>query len=233
MTRFYVGTAGWSYLKWDKEFYPKGTKTSEKLAYYAQHFNAVELNNSFYRTPTPEQYTEWEAHAPANFRFAMKASRYITHVKRLKEPLETVPHFLNHIDLKKPSPVFFQLPPVMPLDIDRLQAFLVTLPKVFTYAIELRDPRWHCDAVYDLLKQHNVAFCLYDTPEGTSPRTITSDFGYVRLRGRDDAKLKSFLQEWRDWLSAHYRICYVFFDNREEKRLAFGNALLFRDLVGQ
>ena len=231
MTKFYIGTAGWSYLKWDKEFYPKGIKADEKLAYYSTQFNAVELNNSFYYTPSSEQFANWESQAPASFQIAVKASRYITHVKKLKDSAETLPKFLDIISLKKPGPIFFQLPPNFPLNLDRLKEFLKYLPKTYRYAIELRDPSWHDEAVYKLLKAHKVAFCMFDIPEGTSPRKLTTDFAYVKLRGRKGKNLEGFLSEWKNYLSGNTKKAYVFFDNREEKKLAFGNALIFRDLT--
>jgi uncharacterized protein YecE (DUF72 family) len=124
ITRFYVGTAGWSYLQWDKEFYPKGIKSHEKLAHYATRFNAVEQNNSFYHSPTAEQFTHWESQVPAHVRFAIKASRYITHTRKLNSAEQTVPRFLDAITLRNPGPVFFQLPPNFSLNIERLTVFL-------------------------------------------------------------------------------------------------------------
>ncbi len=179
MTRFYVGTAGWSYLQWDKEFYPKVTKSNDKLNYYARQFNAVELNNSFYRMPEAEQFLAWEAQVSQHFRFAVKASRFITHIKRLKEPQNTLPPFSAALALQQQAgPVFFQLPPVMPLDLERLHNFLHKLPPCRRYAMELRDPRWHTQEVYQLLKRFKVAFCLFDVPEGISPRVLTTDYAY-------------------------------------------------------
>ena len=232
MTDFYIGTAGWSYLRWDKEFYPEGLSAEQKLAFYATKFNAVELNNSFYHTPKAEQFLAWEAQVPKHFRFAVKASRYITHTKRLRAPEETVPRFAEALALrKKHGPVLFQLPPRFTRDLERLEQFLKQLPKGERYAIELRDPSWQDEAVYRLLRQHKVAFCLFDTPEGASPRLLTTDYAYVRLRGRAGRGLTPYLKEWRAWLDAHCSTAYVFFDNREEKRLAFGNALRLREIV--
>ena len=232
MTQFYIGTAGWSYLKWDKEFYPEGTKSLEKLSYYASQFNAVELNNSFYHLPSSEQFLAWQKQVPSGFSFSVKAPRYITHLKRLKDPEETLPAFLDVISLKDSGPLFFQLPPTFPLDIDRLDKFLKELSSDQRYAIEFRDVRWHNEEVYTLLRKNKVAFCLYDMPEGISPRILTSNFAYVRLRGRDLKGITPFLKEWRKWLTANVKEAFVFFDNRESKDLAFGNALAFRDLCG-
>lgn len=230
--QFKIGTAGWSYLKWDKEFYPKGTKAAEKLKYYASQFNSVELNNTFYNLPAKEQFAEWEKQVPAEFEFAVKASRYITHTKRLKEADKILPPLLEAISLqKKKGPVLFQLPPAFPQNLERLEAFLKQLPAKRSYAIELRDVSWHDEAVYRLLNRHKIAFCLYDTPEGISPRKLTADFAYARLRGRKTGNLNAFLKEWKAWLSNNTDKAYVFFDNREDKSLAFGNALAFRELT--
>ena len=232
MTQFYVGTAGWSYLRWDKEFYPRHIKREQKLAYYASCFNAVELNNSFYHVPPPEQFLNWEQQVPAGFKFSIKASRYIIHIKKLNNAEEILPPFFAALKLsRKSSPVFFQLPPGFAFNPDRLHAFLAALPGDRRYVMELRDPSWHQPLTYKLLKKHKIAFCLYDTPEGISPRELTTDFAYVRLRGRRHKHLDKFLSEWKDWLGQNTKRAYVFFDNREEKSLAFGNALTFREMT--
>ena len=112
-----------------------------------------------------------------------------------------------------------------------MQEFIDYLPKENRYAIELRDESWHNEDVYKLFKSNKIAFCLYNTPEGISPRRLTTDFAYVRLRGRKQKELQNFLREWKSYLSDSTDKAYVFFDNREEKKLAFSNALIFRDLT--
>jgi uncharacterized protein YecE (DUF72 family) len=175
---------------------------------------------------------EWEEQVPSSFRFAVKASRYITHIKKLKDADETLPEFLDAVRLQKQGgPIFFQLPPSFPVNLERLEQFLKQLPARRRYAIELREPSWHDPAVYTLLKKYKVAFCMFDTPEGISPRLLTADFVYVRLRGRKSKKLEAFLAEWKTWLSSHTKKAFIFFDNREEKSLAFGNAMIFREMT--
>lgn len=232
MTKFYVGTAGWSYLRWDKEFYPKGIKATEKLAYYATRFNAVELNNSFYHTPSPEQFMKWEADVPESFRFAVKASHHITHSKRLKDPEKSLPPFLDSLKLQnQEGPVLFQLPPTMKADIPRLRAFLLQLPRTKHFVIELIDPSWHTAPIFELLEQHKVAFCLFDMADKLSPRQLTTDFAYIRLLGRTGCDVGEFLEEWRYWLSKETSTAYVIFHNREDKSLGFTNALQFRGMT--
>jgi uncharacterized protein YecE (DUF72 family) len=231
MTKFFIGTAGWSYLRWDKDFYPKATQADEKLAFYSSQFNAVELSNSFYHTPSPEQYLTWQHEVPANFLFSVKASRFITHIKRLKDAEDTLPPFLETISLKRKNPVFFQLPPSFSINLERLTRFLTKLPKGRRYAIELHNPSWHTDEVYALLSKHKVAFCLYDTPEGVAPRQLTANFAYVRLRGRCEVNQKAFFREWKNWLNANTPEAFVFFNNRGNKSLAFGNALRFKEIA--
>ncbi|MDP9128188.1 MAG: DUF72 domain-containing protein [Pseudomonadota bacterium] len=233
MTQFFVGTAGWSYLQWEKEFYPPGLRGDGKLAFYAGRLNAVELNNSFYRAPTADQLTKWASKVPTSFRFAIKAPRVITHIQRLQKTEGALSALLETLGkCKMGGPLFFQLPPVFPLDLERLADFITRLPPGPRYAMEFRDPRWHLKEVYDLLRRHKIAFCLFDTVEGKSPRLQTTDFAYVRLRGRTGPKLDLFLRGWKNWLIANTVTAYVFFDNREEKNLAFGNALRFAELAG-
>lgn len=232
MTRFYTGTAGWSYLRWDKEFYPKGIRAADKLAFYATCFNAVELNNTFYHVPPPEQFVDWESQVPAAFRFTAKASQYITHTKRLKNPAETLPSFLKALQLqKKAGPVLFQLPPNFKVNVSRLSEFLTHLPEGRRYVIELIDPSWHTEEVFKLLAMHKVAFCLFDTGDRRSPRQLTADFAYVRLLGRSGSHVLPFLKGWRKWLANEAETAYVIFHNRENKSLGFTNALTLREMT--
>jgi uncharacterized protein YecE (DUF72 family) len=232
MTQFYIGTAGWSYLRWDKEFYPAGMKAADKLAFYATRFNAIELNNTFYHVPPPEQFVDWEHQVPASFRFAVKASHFITHTKRLKDAGETLPSFLDALQLQqKAGPILFQLPSTFKVDLPRLRAFLTQLPKGRRYVIELINPSWHTDEVFDLLAQHKVAFCLFDMEERQSPRRLTTDFSYVRLLGRSGYQVENFLREWRIWLLNETGMAYVIFHNRENKSLGFTNATALQEMT--
>jgi uncharacterized protein YecE (DUF72 family) len=232
MTRFYIGTAGWSYLRWDKEFYPKGTKAADRLTFYATQFNTVELNNTFYHVPVPEQFVDWENQVPASFQFAAKAAQYITHTKRLKDPAETLPSFLKALKLqKKAGPVLFQLPPNFKINVPRLTEFLEHLPKGRRYVIELIDSSWHTPEIFELFARHRVAFCLFDTGDRQSPRQLTTDFAYVRLLGRSGSDVPQFIKEWKRWLSNETGTSYVIFHNRENKSLGFTNALALREMT--
>jgi len=232
MTRFYVGTAGWSYLKWDKEFYPKDVKSADKLAFYATRFDAIEINHSFYHTPSVAQFKAWEKVVPGRFLFALKGPSYVTHIKRLMEPEKTLPSFLKPIAAQsKGGPILFQLPPNLPIDMTRLETFLKRLPAPRRYAIEMRHSSWHTPEVYKMLKKYKVAFCLFDSFEGVAPRVLTTNFAYVRLRGRKSSDIREFLGEWQRWLTTHTHTAYVFFNNGENKSLSFGNALMFREMT--
>ena len=232
MTRFYTGTAGWSYLRWDKEFYPKGMSAAEKLAFYATRFNAVELNNTFYHVPPAEQFMDWESQVPASFRFAVKASQYITHTKRLKDSAETLPPFLEALELqKKGGPVLFQLPPNFKASVPRLGEFLAHLPHGRRYVLELIDPSWHTEEIFALLARHRVAFCLFDAASRQSPRRLTADFAYIRLLGRAAPHVPQFLREWKKWLINETETAYIIFHNREDKSLGFTNALALGEMT--
>jgi uncharacterized protein YecE (DUF72 family) len=228
--QWYIGTSGWGYKAWENRFYPKGIKPTERIRFYAQHFIAVEINNTFYRLPPKKQITNWEAIVPEGFTFAIKASQYITHRKRLKEPEETLVKFMDLASVQeKGGPILFQLPPRFHMDLERLEEFLQTLPKERRYTIEFRDPTWHTEPVYRLLKRYRVAFCLFEKGNLYSPRLTTTDFLYVRLHGRKEGYRGNYsnaaLKDWHDWAEDQGLDTYFFFDNTDEKLYALENAL--------
>ena len=218
----HVGTSGWSYAHWKGPFYPQHLTASRMLEYYAQRFHCVEINNSFYRLPEEQTLRRWYDCTPDDFCFTVKASRYITHMKKLGEPLKTVPVLLDRVSAlgDKLGPILFQLPPRWQFNGARLSEFLDTLSQDFRYAFEFRDHSWLNEYTFELLSRHAAAFCIYELDGFISPKQITADFIYVRLHGPDGAYQGKYdertLAGWADAFSTWARdgqAVYCFFDN--------------------
>lgn len=234
-----VGTSGWHYEHWRGAFYPPDLPTRSFLRHYQQYFQAVEINNSFYRLPTVQSLAAWREAAPPGFLFAVKASRVITHLKKLKEVDQALTTFLDRVSLLGPTlgPILFQLPPRWRFRAERLAAFLAALPRTYRYALELRDPSWLVPAAYDLLRQYGAAFCIYELAGFQSPLEITADFVYVRLHGPGGAYQGNYspavLQTWTRRLQAWEAMgldAFCFFDN-DEAGYAAHNALTVLQLL--
>lgn len=217
----YVGTSGWEYPHWEGPFYPKEEKNH--LAYYSDRFGTVELNNSFYRLPRPEHFKRWADAVPEDFIFAVKASRYITHRKYLKNPQETTEKLFENMQSLggKLGPVLFQLPPNWHANPGRLAGFLSALPGDFRYTFEFRHGDWFREEVYDLLKAYNVAFCIYEIKARQSPWLVTADFVYIRMHGPEksaytgqysDGRLDELAGRIRGWADEGLDV-YCYFDN--------------------
>jgi uncharacterized protein YecE (DUF72 family) len=201
-------------------FYPPTVRAAGMLPFYARHFDAVELNSTFYRLASPAAAARWRTDTPDDFLFAAKGSRFITHMKKLSDPAPALARYFDALSGlgSKLGPIVFQLPPNWPLNLARLEDFMAALPSGHRYAFEFRDPTWHVPPVYALLRRHDAAFCLYDLAGFTSPLEITTDFTYVRLHGPGGAyqgrytapQLAAWAERLRTWpLTA----AYVFFDN--------------------
>jgi len=214
-----VGCSGWQYRHWRGDFYPTDLRQREWLEYYARHFDTVEVNNSFYRLPTEGVFESWKARTPPQFLFAVKASRFLTHMKKLKDPEEPVERlFSRAFELRgKLGPVLYQLPRQFPKNLERLAGFLAVLPPRIKHAIEFREPSWYEGDVMQLLRRHHVALCLHDMPESASPRVLTARFTYVRFHGAtgryDGAYPRQMLEQWADWLMASGCPAFVYFNN--------------------
>lgn len=236
--KIYIGTSGWSYKHWRGTFYPEKIKIKDHFPYYIQHFNTVEINNTFYGIPAEETFINWKEKVPDDFLYVIKANRAITHLKKLHDPLETVLPFLDRIQLlgKKLGPVLFQLPPFMKSNNALLDAFLRTLPNNYRYVFEFRNPDWYQEEIFELLKKYNCAFCIYELAGHLSPLEITADFVYLRLHGPGNKYQGSYpeetLQDWANqclkWLDS--KDVFVYFDN-DEKGYAVFNALRLQELV--
>ena len=225
MAKVHIGTSGWSYSQWKDNFYPAGIKSDDYLKHYSSVFDATEINNSFYHLPSEKSLKKWMEVTPSDFSFAIKASRYITHNKKLKDPEESIDNFFTAIKpiQKKSGPILFQLPPNWHANPERLKEFFQTLPGEYRYTFEFRDKDWLNDEVYQLLKQYNAALCFYDFKGFQSPEVITADFIYVRLHGPEKAyegsyhgnRLNSYADKFRQW-QQEGRDVYCFFDNDQK-----------------
>lgn len=235
--RYYIGTSGWHYNHWIGPFYPPEFKPKDFLGFYIQYFDTVELNNPFYHLPKPQVFKGWHQQTPKGFIFSVKASRYITHVKKLKDAKESVEYFLKSAkNLKeKLGPILFQLPPRWNSNPDRLKEFLDILPKGYLYTFELRDPSWFNEEVYKLLKEYNAALCMYDFNGRLSVKEITADFVYLRFHGpggkyRGKYSME-FLKQWaQDMKNWKVKAVYCYFDN-DDSGFAVDNAKELKQLL--
>ena len=179
----FVGTSGWQYRDWRGTFYPESLPQARWLEHYAERFRTVEVNNAFYRLPEPATFANWARRTPDDFVVGVKASRYLTHVKRLKAPAEPVQRFVDHARHLGPKlgPVLLQLPPNLRADLDALAATLDRFPNEVRVAVELRHESWFVDETRELLASHRAALCLADSPSRRTPRWRTAGWGYLRL----------------------------------------------------
>jgi uncharacterized protein YecE (DUF72 family) len=222
VARYFIGSSGWVYPHWRGTFYPQKLPQAQWLQYYAEHFPTVELNNSFYRLPSEQAFQGWRHKAPDGFRYSVKASRYITHIKRLKsvaEPVETFLSRARHLD-DKLGPLLFQLPPGLHRDDERLESFLSMLPRRFRYVIEFRHESWLDDGIFDILHRYNVGLCVFDMPGLACPLLATADFAYVRFHGAGELYSNCYSDEELDqWavkiagLAKGKDEVYIYFNN--------------------
>lgn len=237
--QIYIGTSGWHYKHWVGTFYPQGLKPKDFTAYYLRFFRTVEINNSFYKLPSRDTFASWRSSVPDNFVFAVKGSRFITHMKKLKDPQESIQRFFENVNAleEKLGPILFQLPPSWNVNEERLGAFLATLPPYYRYTFEFRDRSWYTPGVLSLLRRHNAAFCIYDLDYHLSPLEVTADFVYVRLHGPGAKYAGSYSEEalidWADkcvvWQRQGLDV-YVYFDNDIDSHAPF-NAKRLQELV--
>src|SRR6185437_3643423 len=214
----FVGTSGYSYKEWKGNFYPEDLPAKEMLAYYAQRLPAVEINNTFYRLPQPTMVENWKAQVPQGFRFSIKATQRITHIKRLKNCAEETKYLMETAALlgEQLGVVLFQLPPNSKKYSERLREFLDCLPEQTRAAFEFRHESWFDDEMFQLLQVKNCSLVVSDTDEKPlTSITTTADWGYLRLRrtAYSDEDLKDWMQrvknqKWKD--------AFVFFKHEDE-----------------
>jgi uncharacterized protein YecE (DUF72 family) len=215
--RILAGTSGFSYKEWKGSFYPEKLPQKDMLAFYAGQLPAVEINNTFYRMPKVSVLDAWAEQVPEGFRFVLKASRRITHFKRLKEAgdengylVETATNLGTRL-----GPILYQLPPNMKKDWERLEGFLKILPDSIQATFEFRHPSWFDDEIYRSLRSHNRALCVADTDDGDPARTASADWGYLRLRRSTYSEAD--LERWLGWIrDQEWNEAFVFFKHEDE-----------------
>jgi uncharacterized protein YecE (DUF72 family) len=238
--RCFIGTSGWSYKHWRGRFYPSDmAKGADQLPFYAERFATVEVNGTFYRLIEADTFRRWRDETPKGFVFACKGSRYLTHMKRLKDPEQGVRRFFERVEAlgDKLGPIVFQLPGRFKPDRERLAAFLDALPRRRRYAFEFRDPAWFEPRVVKLLAEHDAALCLYEFAGQEAPLEVTASFVYIRLHGPDGAYQGSYgdpaLRTWARRIGAWAKKgldVYCYFDN-DDRAFAPKNALHLWDLL--
>src|SRR5215831_20370843 len=207
---------------------------------YAQRFDTVEINNSFYRLPAASAFETWCRETTPRFCFAVKASRYITHNKKLTDPQSANHKFISLVEKlgTRLGPILFQLPPSWKLNADRLQSFLSTLPRTHRYAFEFRNSTWNVPEVYEVLRRYNAAFCIYELAGFQSPVEMTADFTYLRLHGPGHkyqgdysaSTLRNWARRIENW-GRELKHAFVYFDN-DQAAFAPKNALELKGMVG-
>jgi uncharacterized protein YecE (DUF72 family) len=218
-----IGCSGWSYPHWRKRFYPEKMPAREHFAFYTQHFNTVELNNSFYRQPSRERFVAWAEQAPPGFLFAVKGSRYVTHIKRLTVEPKSIDLVVDAaLGLgDKLGPILFQLQANFHLDLERLERFVGMLPTDVRFTLEFRHDSWLVPAVFNLLRAHRIALCIPDHPKMPKSFEITSDFTYIRMHlpphglGYGERALQPWADRVREWRSQKIGV-FVYFNNDME-----------------
>lgn len=214
----YVGTSGYSYKEWKGSFYPDDLPAKSMLRYYAERFRAVEINNTFYRMPTASVLEAWSSEVPTDFQFVLKASRQITHIKRLKDVADSVSYLLEVAAALKDrlGALLFQLPPNLKKDIPRLRDFLALLPPERRTAFEFRHQSWFDEDTFGLLNDHRAALCIAEAETDLEvPFVATADWGYLRLRrpDYDDVELGNRAHRVRE---QGWKDVFVFFKHEDE-----------------
>lgn len=239
MPKVYIGTSGWSYPSWRGPFFPKEIKVKDHLRYYATQFPTTELNAPFYRTPTIKAVEGWRDQTPPGFIFAWKASKFITHWKRLTNSENSVALLVSRLKIlgSKAGPVLFQLPPRFKANRERLASFLKLLPRRWPYAFEFRDKSWYDDGILDLLRDNDISLCLSDHHDAPSPWIVTAQHVYVRGHGpggkyKDhypDKTLRAWARDIQKW-KRQRRTVFVYFDN-EQKSAAPADAKRLMEML--
>lgn len=238
--RCHIGTSGWVYPHWRGVFYPSDLPQARWYDYYARHFATVEINYSFYRLPTEKTFEHWQAQAPPEFSYAVKANRFLTHVKRLKDAAEPLERFLSrarrlggHL-----GPILWQLPPRWRADLARLESFATLLPSDFVHVFEFRDPSWFVQPVREALERFGLSCCIFDMPGLPCPLWVTGRVVYLRFHGAGilyagrygQVGLQLWVERIRQWL-AEGRTVYAYFNN-DALGHAVEDARLLREMVG-
>lgn len=239
MATYYIGTSGWHYEHWRGLFYPEKLEKTKWLWFYARHFDTVELNNTFYRLPSEAAVKTWRDSSPENFTFAVKVSRFITHIKRLRNLGDSVDKFTSRIKILggKLGPLLYQTPPNMHRNNEVLESFVSALPQDMRHVFEFRHESWFNDTVYQILRKYNAGLCVFDMPDFTCPLVATADFAYIRFHGSTGLYSSCYSDdELAGWagkltgLAQNLKAVYIYFNNDMEA-YAVKNALTLRSLL--
>jgi len=234
-----IGTSGWYYNHWSGLFYPDDLPKTKWFGHYAKTFDTVEANSTFYHLPKPQSIKKWYKQSPKNFLYAVKANRFITHIKRLKTAEEPLKRFFEIITLlkEKLGPVLYQLPPGLHKNPALLEDFLALLPPEPPAVFEFRHESWYSDDIYELLKKAGVGFCIHDMPGLESPAIITADVIYIRFHGTTGRYSGNYsdaaLQNWANWIRQHSKKSagiYAYFNN-DFNAYAVYNAKTLKELL--
>lgn len=236
-----IGCSGWAYKHWRGLFYPEGLAQTRWFAHYAAEFDTVEINNSFYHLPKPTTFEKWRSQAPPGFCYAVKANRYLTQAKKLKdcsEPLERMMGAVRHLG-DRLGPMLYQLPPSMTINLERLESFLRLLPAHVTSVFEFRERSWYVPATYALLERYGASFCVHDMAGSITERVAVGPIVYVRFHGGEGKYWGRYSDEgllsWTDWLISEAnggRTCWCFFNNDIHGH-AIEDARTLKSMVGQ
>jgi len=237
--RYFVGTSGWHYDWWRERFYPRDVAKPKWLEFYSRHFPTVELNNSFYRLPSENAFSTWRDTSPGGFVFSVKVSRFITHIKKLRDCEGPLATFLGRARIleDKLGPLLYQVPPNMKRNDAVLEGFLSSLPQGLKHVFEFRHESWLDDGVFDLLRRCGVGFCAFDMPDLTTPLLATADFAYFRFHGSQwlygGCYSDEELGEWARRFTAlgrEVKEVYIYFNNDAEG-FAVQNAFTLTQLL--
>ncbi|MFL5243010.1 MAG: DUF72 domain-containing protein [Gemmataceae bacterium] len=236
-----IGTSGWIYRHWRGVFYPEDMPVRRWFAYYSASFDTVEVNNTFYRLPAAEVFDQWQKQAPPGFVYALKASRYLTHQKKLHDPAESLQNILGRARRlgRRMGPVLYQLPPRWHCDLERLRRFIALLPRDLLQAFEFRDLSWYNDAVRALLTEAGMGFCIHDLRGVSSPVWTTGKLVYIRFHGPTEkpyaacyplAHLRRWAKTIREFHENGHDV-FVYFNN-DDAGYALKNAQELKGLLG-
>jgi uncharacterized protein YecE (DUF72 family) len=215
--KLWVGTSGFQYTEWKGNFYPEDLPAAKMLPFYAERFSTTEINYTFHRIPSPKTIENWKTLTPESFRFGLKAPQKITHWSKLRDCTDTLEYFckvISGLD-ERLGPVLFQLPPTFKKDADVLSSFLREFPSMRA-AFEFRHESWFDDEIFGILKSRNIALCIADTEDLATPKKITADYGYLRLR-REDYK-KTDIERWAKFVQeqeSKWKDAFVYFKHEE------------------
>jgi uncharacterized protein YecE (DUF72 family) len=235
--RIYIGTSGWSYKHWRGVFYPQDLPEKEWFAFYRKSFDTVEINNTFYRQPPKKTFQAWREQAPRGFRYAVKANRYLTHLRKLHDASAPLDKFLKGAKQLEPflGPLLYQLPPHWKKNLKRLEAFARLLPDNLQHAIEFRDRDWLAEDTYALLSQYNLSLCVHDLLP-RHPRRVTGKIAYVRFHGAGKKYAGKYspsrLKSWAKWIESVSQEVEVFaYFNNDAEGQAIQDARALREML--